>query len=412
MTGLVLHAEILAIGDELTSGARVDTNSAWLSEQLQELGVAVRFHTTVGDQLADNLVAFQTAAQRASLVLVTGGLGPTADDLTRQVMATVSGQPLVRHPEVIAHIEQLFQRYGRVMPPANVVQADFPATSQIIPNAEGTAPGIDIEINLTAQRSRFFCLPGVPAEMKEMFRDYVAPAIRRSLGQPGVTVHHVIHCFGMGESHIEAMLPDLIHRDRIPRVGITASGAVISLRIAATAASENLCRQQMQPTIDFIRERLGDLIFGCNEDTLEQVVVEKLVQQRRTLAIWDFSLGGQVGAALQQCRSSATQLRGSVYVPAEQYQVWQTQLGTTVDDLQSELIRIARQIRLQWESDVAVVIGPFREDEQRRPSYTTAISNGVVDIQQTHVYSGHRSLVLSRAIKQVLNALRLYLQSH
>src|SRR6187401_1096327 len=229
-----MRAEIISIGDELTTGQRLDTNSQWLAERLLEIGVPVAFHTTVGDQLADNVLVYRQACERADIVVATVGLGPTADDLTRQALADVAGVPLVQDDASLAHIKALFSRRKREMPPANVVQAQFPQGSRPIHNPNGSAPGIDIAIpRAVGNPARVFALPGVPAELKEMWSATVAPAIQSLLGVRRVIAHHRIKCFGVGESDLEAMLPDLIARQRYPIVGITVSQATITLRITA-----------------------------------------------------------------------------------------------------------------------------------------------------------------------------------
>ena len=190
-----LVAEIIAIGDELVSGQRLDTNSKWLSERLSELGIEPSFHTCVGDSLSDGIAVFKTAIQRADVVLTTGGIGPTKDDLTRQVIADVANVELELHPNVEAHIKQLFDRYGREMPENNKVQAYFPAGSTAIHNEEGTAPGIHSEVDST----QIFAMPGVPYEMKTMWECYVQSQVF-NLKNAGNSIqfirHHVIHCFG------------------------------------------------------------------------------------------------------------------------------------------------------------------------------------------------------------------------
>src|SRR5947208_7207312 len=186
-----MRAEIIAIGDELTSGQRLDTNSQWLAERLLEIGVQVAFHTTVGDRLADNVLVFRQACERADVVVATGGLGPTADDLTRQALAEVAGVPLVQDDASLAHIEALFARRKREMPPANVIQAQFPQGSRPIFNPHGSAPGIDFTIKSVGDRApRIYALPGVPAEMKDMWSASVAPAIQDMLGVRKVIAHY------------------------------------------------------------------------------------------------------------------------------------------------------------------------------------------------------------------------------
>ena len=219
-----MRGEIVAIGDELTSGVRLDTNSQWIAQQLGDLGVEILFHTVVGDELGPMTSALQTAAQRADVVICTGGLGPTADDLTRNALADCAGVKLMQVDAVLTHIRNLYARRKRPMPERNIVQAMFPQGSRVIPNPHGTAPGIDIKLTIGDSRTaRCFALPGVPAEMREMFTATVAPAIVEMIpaDQRRVVRHRRIKCFGVGESDLEAMLPDLIARERYPRVGIT-----------------------------------------------------------------------------------------------------------------------------------------------------------------------------------------------
>ncbi|HXT58752.1 MAG TPA: competence/damage-inducible protein A, partial [Pirellulales bacterium] len=168
-------AEVISIGDELTSGQRLDTNSQWLSQRLGEIGVPVLYHTTVADDLEANVRVFRQAVERADVVIATGGLGPTADDLTREALAQLIGAELVLDDASLAHIRALFSRRKREMPERNLVQAMFPAGARVVFNPHGTAPGIDLEVPPPLGRpSRIFALPGVPAEMIEMWDETVA----------------------------------------------------------------------------------------------------------------------------------------------------------------------------------------------------------------------------------------------
>lgn len=290
-----LTAEVISIGDEMTSGARLDTNSPWLCQRLGELGVMPRFQTMVGDSLDDNVEVFRNAISRADIVIATGGLGPTADDLTRDALAIVAGRPLVLHPESLAHIEALFASRARPMPPRNRVQAMLPEGALDIFNPKGTAPGIDVTIPTAegpasgtgrsgGKASRVFALPGVPAEMKEMFYATVAPRIEAELiargGGQRVIRQAVVKCFGVGESDMEVMLGNMIARDRVPRVGITVSAATISLRITAEGDDESRCQELIESTRREIIERAGDYVFGEGEDFELHHAVAAILQSR------------------------------------------------------------------------------------------------------------------------------------
>src|SRR6056297_2530813 len=276
-----LLAEVVSIGDEMTSGARLDTNAQWLSRRLGELGVTVRFHSTVGDTLQDNVDIFRQAAQRVDIVVATGGLGPTRDDLTREALAAVSEQPLEMRPAAMSHIEPLFFRRGRQMPERNRVQAMFPAGSDEIFNPQGTAPGIDLAIPRHDQLPcRIHALPGVPAEMKRMFDDTVALRIMDQTGGATRIRHQVMKFFGTGESEMEQRLGELLSRTRQPRVGITVSAATISLRITATADTDQACEQMIATTRQQILQRVAEYHFGDGENFEQYHAINDTLRKR------------------------------------------------------------------------------------------------------------------------------------
>ena len=284
--------EIISIGDELTIGKILDTNSQWLSRQLTELGIRVMYHTTVGDDVAAMLDVLHKAVARTDLVITTGGLGPTADDLTRQVIAEMMGVPLIYHDELLQTIRKLFESRGRVMPESNAIQACLPEGSVAIPNPNGTATGIDATLRQNDREVRLFALPGVPAEMREMWHGSVEQRITNKISRGLVIKSRSIHTFGQGESQVEQMLPNLTSRNHDPRVGITADDVVISLRIVAERESDAACDAAIEPVAALIYERLGDLIFGEDADTLTGVVIAELRRRNETLGTVEFGTGG------------------------------------------------------------------------------------------------------------------------
>jgi len=285
-------AEIIAIGDELTSGQRLDTNTQWLSQQLEMLGIEVLFHTTVGDDLEANIQVIKNALARANLVISTGGLGPTDDDLTRQALANATSTKLELDADSLEHIQRRFSMRGREMPPKNQIQAMFPAGSRIIHNPNGTAPGIDLDYSVGLHHSRFIALPGVPAEMKEMWAATVVPSLSGQGTAKKIIRHHVVKCFGVGESHMEAQLPDLIKRGREPRVGITVHQATISLRITASGQTAQQCEEAISDTVQQIHAAVGELVFGEGEQELQDVVIRDLLARGETLATVESSTSG------------------------------------------------------------------------------------------------------------------------
>jgi nicotinamide-nucleotide amidase len=405
-----MRAEIIAIGDEMTTGQRLDTNSQWLAERLLEIGVPVAFHTTVGDQLADNVLVFRQACERADVVVASGGLGPTADDLTRQALADVAGVPLVQDDAMLEHIKALFARRKRPMPPANVVQALFPQGSRPIPNPHGSAPGIEISIpRAVGQPARVFAVPGVPAEMKEMWAASVRPAIREHLGLRKVIAHHRIKCFGVGESDLEGMLPDLIARQRYPLVGITVSQATITLRITAEGETVEAARAAMQPTIETIQQCLGDLIFGEEEDELEHAVVRRLLERRETLAVVEWGTGGLLCDWLSECPGSAGVFAGGLVIRnrAPLSGVLPIRPEDLVHMVNQRMLpeMLAQSGRERFGTDWVLVVGPFPDATEDQIVYLGLASQRDVEVKPVP-FAGHPSILKDRTAKMALDWLR------
>lgn len=359
-----MRAEVISIGDEITSGQTLDTNSQWISQRLEELGVRVVYHTTVGDELDANVHVFRQAIARADVIVASGGLGPTADDLTRQALAAVTHRELVLDAAALEHVRQLFARRKRPMPVQNEIQAYFPAGSRVIPNPHGTAPGIVLDVARPGgEPCRIYALPGVPAELKEMWQATIAPEL--ATASTGRRIRHFrLKCFGAGESQIEAMLPDLIRRGRIPRVGITASQATITLRITTEGVNDDECQAAAQPTMAVIRDTLGSLVFGTDDDELQTVVVNILRQTGRTLATSEGGTGGLLAQLLASADPTAAHYRGGLLVcSAEQLQrvmgVPPVPLYAGPETVESVARAMAAACRDRFTADYGLAVSPF-----------------------------------------------------
>lgn len=410
-----MKAEIISIGSELTSGQNLDTNSQWLSRRLAEMGISVGWHTTLADDLGDNVAAFRIAGQRARLVLISGGLGPTQDDLTREALAQMAGVELVFDAESFRQIEAMFARRNRAMPERNRVQATFPQGSEPIRNDHGTAPGIWLQ----QAGCTFVAMPGVPAEMYAMFEEQVRPRLEKLGMSGGVLVQHKINTFGWGESAVEEKLFDITRRGHVPEVGITASDAVISLRIFGRGASAEQAAAQIAPVERTILDRLGNLVFGFGDEELHDVVVRLLAAKRHTLAVAEGVTAGLVARQLGRVPGASCWFRGGLVaydnrIKVEMLAVPQTLIDEhgAVSAAVAEAMAVA--CRNRFRADLAVstvgIAGPDGGSADK-PVGTVHVGlawNGGAD-SQPFSWGGTRSHIQSRTAKMALNRVRLRL---
>lgn len=416
-----MKAEIISIGDEMTSGQRLDTNSRWLSQQLADLGVITLRHTTVADDMQANIECFASAARRADLVISTGGLGPTLDDLTRDALAAAFDAPLELDPESLKHIEEMFAQRRRSMPERNRAQAYRPRGSLIIPNPHGTAPGIDITVDRPGSNSsRVFALPGVPAEMIEMWNGTVRGRILDALGPTRRPLRfHTIKVFGIGESDAEVLLPELMRRDREPLVGITVSRATISLRIAASAESEEHFARVIAPTVAEIQKALGVLIFGSGEDELEHALLRQLRSLGARLAVLEIGPASLLANWLMCASADDPPGTVSVLSCASIDQAARTLARLQPHDSnnsRSELTSLstmAQCIRSLFETQYALVVATYASPSdllQTKPTAEVRVAIAGPNLPTSvkeRTLIGHPDILNDRVAKTALDTLRL-----
>lgn len=324
-------AAILSVGDELTLGQTLDTNGKWLAERLTSLGVVPLKHLTVPDSLEAQARAFQSLAEDTDVIISTGGLGPTADDLTRQALAEAMHDELVEDAIALAQIEAIFAARNRAMSPLNRTQAQRPSRAGIIPNLHGTAPGLLGCVSaVTGHECDVFCLPGPPKEMFPMFEAHVAPRLRLPEGRTVRT--RVLHTFGLGESELAQRLGALMHRGRSPLVGTTASGGVVSIRLRYEGhASPNDAENLLDETERQVRESAGEYIFAKGDHTLQDAVLALLRTRGETLGSVESCTGGGLGELVTRAAGSSASFLGSLVTYANE-------LKTSLVGVPSELL--------------------------------------------------------------------------
>jgi len=283
---------VLSIGTELTRGELVNTNAAWLGEELTKLGFEVVEHVTVDDDLDRIVTLTNSFAEKHRVVIVTGGLGPTSDDLTTAAAAKAAGVELRRDETVVEGIRQRFKAFGRVMPESNAKQADFPEGAEILSNPTGTAPGFAMALG----HARFFFVPGVPREMKHIFHESIVPAIA-SLAEPRTHQVH-LRTFGMTESGVAEALAGLEKAHAGLTIGYRAHFPEIEVKVHVRADSVAEAERRSHSIADEVCALLGDAVFGGRADSFAEVVGKALRDKGKTLAVAESCTGGQVGEML------------------------------------------------------------------------------------------------------------------
>ena len=415
-----MRAIILSIGDELVLGQTVDTNSAWLSQQLAAVGCAVAAHLTVPDDQRAIEQAIEESVGRCDVLIVSGGIGPTDDDLTRQALAAVLREPLELNEQWLAELYTFFEARGRAMPEANRIQAMVPRGAMMIFNTAGTAAGIDATYVSGDQKTicRVFVVPGVPKEMKLMFTRDVLPHVKER-GGGAVILSRTLHTFGLGESAVAERLGDLMRRDRNPSVGTTVTAGVVSLRVNARFGSMEEAAQRLAETEAACRAAMGDLVYGQDDDTLERVTAGLLLAHKKTVATAESCTGGLLAKMLTDVPGSSRYFR----------QGWVTYSNESKTDLlnvppglieqfgavSEAVVKVmANSARARARSDFALaasgVAGPDGGSPQK-PVGTVCLSMADTKevVTRTFNFPGDREMIRDRSAKMALTMLRYHL---
>lgn len=435
-----MDAIILSVGDELVLGQTVDTNSAWLSAQLAAVGCGVLAHLTVPDNQPAIEGAIRKSAAECDVLLISGGLGPTEDDLTRQALAHVLKQPLEANADWLAELERFFTARGRPMPPSNRIQAMIPRGAEMIFNTAGTAAGIHLDLRrlplihqANAERGlhasfdpdydphcHIFVMPGVPKEMKIMFERDVLPHVRSASGG-AVILSRTLHTFGLGESAVGERLGDLMHRGRNPSVGTTIAGGVVSLRVNSRFPTLSRAASQLEQTADQCRALLGSLVYGQDQQTLADVVgtMLKSASGAPTVSTAESCTGGLLGKMLTDMPGSSAYYAFGWVTYANRAK--EQQLGVPPELLQQHgavsepvVLAMANGARQRSGSTYALAISGTAGPDggtPTKPVGTVCIALAHPDgcRARTFLFPGDREMVRERSAKMALTLLRYHL---
>ncbi|MFK2825061.1 competence/damage-inducible protein A [Bacillus sp. B190/17] len=283
-----MNAEIIAVGSELLLGQITNTNAQFLSQQLAEIGINVYYHTVVGDNSSRVLDVVKEAEKRADLLIFTGGLGPTKDDLTKEAIGSHIGRPLVYHEEALKSIEHYFVKTKRPMTPNNKKQALVMEGSTVFPNDHGMAPGMMVK----GTKNFYMLLPGPPREMQPMFTNYAKPALLNILEKVEKIESRVLRFFGIGESALETEVEDLLLAQQNPTIAPLAGDGEVTLRITAKHESEATALRMIQEVEEEILRRVGDYFYGYNDTTIVRELADRLVESSQTVAAAESLTGG------------------------------------------------------------------------------------------------------------------------
>jgi nicotinamide-nucleotide amidase len=399
-----MRIEILCTGDEILTGKTINTNYGHIARRLVDVGLGVHWGTTVGDDRESLLQAFRQASERADAVIVNGGLGPTVDDLSQEVAAQAAGVELVLSEYWMTRMQESYARRGRVMPPNNKKQALLPASAEFIDNPIGTACGFAVTIG----KARFFFTPGVPREMRRMLDEQVIPRLLALGGIKGVTRLKRFHSFGIGESRADGMLSDIeAFKDGGGiKLGFQAHYPQLETKLAVRGDNEADLAQRLAPVEAEVRRRLGNFVIAEDDETLEGVILARLLERGHTLSIAEMFTGGHLAARLAPLAGAERAFRRGIVARDL------NELG--ISGVSPEAAEaVGRELREKSGASHALALLIDLDEGVDRPDFGGTICVGIADAKNTVSRQarliGGRDWVRAGAVELGLDCLRRYL---
>jgi nicotinamide-nucleotide amidase len=409
-----MRCEVVAVGTELLLGQVVDTNSAWIGEQLAQAGIDSHFQVKVGDNQARIAAAIRGALARSEAVICCGGLGPTQDDITREAIAEVMGVALVRDQTVAAAIREMFSARGRIMAENNLRQADVPDGATVIPQTRGTAPGLICPVAGGAGPGVVYAVPGVPSEMREMIARAVIPDLQRRSGATAVILSRTLRTWGLAESTLaERIAPrvDALEAVGNPTIAFLASGIEgLKVRITAKGPDPVATGAALDQEEHALRALLGDVVFGVDDESMEVVVAGLLRRAGLTLGLAESLTGGLVGARITAVPGASDFFRGAIV--SYQGDIKRDLLGVPEGPVVSEAAALAmakgaaRLLGADVGLAVTGVAGPTEQDGQAVGTVWLGIALDARATAAAVHLPGHRQMVRELAAISLLDLLR------
>lgn len=369
-----ISAEVITIGSELVLGQILDTNAAFIARALSEIGVDLAYHTTVGDNKVQMAETFRIALDRCDVVITTGGIGPTEDDLTREIWAEVFDTQLEFRPELWEHIQNLFKRAGFSLAPNNRRQAFIPKGAEVIDNPRGTAPAFYHE----SESNIIFCVPGVPAETEPLIREVVLPRIKKKFKLTGrIIKNRVLKVYGLGESNVDNALKQIIVSSKNPTVGLQAARFLTLVRMTAHAADQNEADRLLDDCEKLIFEKVGQFIFAREDETLAGNIAALLTEKNLSIAIADGLTSGVV------CSELGQSLEGGLFK------------GGLIVSGDASPQELCRRLESEFNPDITLsVVGQTNEEGLVKVS--VHVGGSGFDYDKSQDFGGNHPIVISR----------------
>src|SRR5665213_338361 len=408
-----MQIEVICTGDEVLTGKIINSNFSYMAQKLEDVGLSVRWGTTVGDDRDTLLAAFLHASERADAVIVNGGLGPTVDDLSQEIAARAARVDLALNEEWLATMEQFFARRSRVMSPNNKKQAMLPTTAEILDNPIGTACGFALDIG----RARFFFTPGVPRELRRMLEEQIIPRLLAKSGAQTAIQLKRFHSYGLGESHVDQLLTGVeeLVPDGSVKLGFRAHYPQIETKLTVRGADHADIDRKLGPVIAEIRRRLGNFILAEDDDTLEGVILKALARDNGSLALVETFTGGQMAARIVPLPGAENVLRRGIVSRdlAEIYDAVGLAGAEPLEITRQTAEAVARAARRESGATHALAVLIELDDGPDRIDFGGAICIGIAT--EDHAESrrsrilGGREWVRLGAVELGLDCLRRYL---